>query len=186
MCCRWELGQITFLERASDVQAVATELLERVESDKSEVPVNGHASPNGNGYHTVANDTTIVNPPTSYIQPISTASLDEALDPQNAGQIGTVAATKILPSEPSMKEPKEEPKPTPSSIGAVSAEAQNADIARQAAEAKASAERRATRSAAGTPYKAVGDSKWAKIKGYSTFQVGQIALHDLMLLTHGM
>lgn len=157
-----------------DPKALATELLER----EPEVLVNGHE----NGSVANANGARIVNAPISSaiqplplsntntvptrrtVQPLSTASLDEAFDPQTGGQIGTVAATKTLPARPAME--------TTSSNGNVSAEAQNADIARQAAEAKASAEARATRSAAGTPYKAVGDSKWSKIKGYSTFQVG--------------
>ena len=87
-----------------------------------------------------------------------TASLDLAVDPVAGGHIETIAATSSSSSR--------------QTGGSVSAASQNADIKAQAAAAKAAAEARGTRSAAGTPYKAVGDSKWAKIKGYSTFQVG--------------
>ena len=87
-------------------------------------------------------------------------SLDLASDPATGGQIETIAATSTFWS-------------SVSSNGSISAADQNADIARQAAEAKAAAGARATRSAAGTPDKAVGDSKWSKIKGYSTLQVGE-------------
>lgn len=87
--------------------------------------------------------------------PYATSSLDLAMDPAAGGQIETVAATTRLPEESTD----------------TSAESQNAAIARQAAEAKASAERRTKRSAKGTPYKAAGGSgRWAKLKGYSTFQ----------------
>ena len=120
---------------------------------------NGAHSSNGNGTHS-SNGTTVAAarsaaPVASSTTVALTESLDMASDPATAGQIETVAATSGSLLE-----------------GDVSAAAQNAEIARQAAEAKAAAERRATRSASGTPYKNPG-GKWAKFKSYSTFQVGK-------------
>jgi hypothetical protein len=54
---------------------------------------------------------------------------------------------------------------------ALTAAEQNEEIARQAAEAKAEAEKRASRSVSGTPYKTPGGAgPWAQFKSYSTLQ----------------
>ena len=153
-----------------NAQATATELLE-ADTKVKESHANGNGShalptpppvkPSNGIHHANGNGSSTIVP--------LTASLDLATDPQSAGQIETVAATRVVPPPPPPP-PRPSPSSMESSSGNVSAAAQNADIARQAAEAKAAAEARATRSAAGTPYAAVADSKWSKIKGYSTFQ----------------
>ncbi|KAG1669298.1 hypothetical protein FOA52_014859 [Chlamydomonas sp. UWO 241] len=106
---------------------------------------NGAASSNGNG-GVYANGNTV--------------GFASSADPRAAGQIETVAATSEWQSRASGSESDSD-----------SAEGQNENIRLQAAQAKAAAERRASvRSAAGTPYQSPSSSKWAKIKGYSTFQ----------------
>ena len=73
----------------------------------------------------------------------------------------------IAPSQ----QPATTPTPRMATDRALSAAEQNEEIARQAAEAKAEAEKRATRSVTGTPYKTPGGAgPWAQFKSYSTLQ----------------
>jgi hypothetical protein len=134
---------------------------------------NGHVESNGHSNNGAS--TSSLNPVSSSQSSTTvnlTASLERPFDPAAAGQAQTVAATST--SSATVRNDVNAAK------GSLSAASQNADIARQAAEAKAAAELRATRSASGTPYKNPG-GKWAQIKGYSTFQV---IFRDLMFKCH--
>ncbi|GAX86383.1 hypothetical protein CEUSTIGMA_g13795.t1 [Chlamydomonas eustigma] len=123
---------------------------------------NGHVENNGhrnNGASTSSLTPVSSSESTSTVK--LTKSMDLAVEPAAASHVQTVAATSTSASAPANQNEVV--------AGSLSAASQNADIARQAAEAKAAAELRATRSASGTPYKNPG-GKWAQIKGYSTFQ----------------
>ena len=82
-----------------------------------------------------------------------------------ASSFASSTVPSIAPSQPSTAPPRMDSDRT------LSAAEQNEEIARQAAEAKAEAEKRATRSVTGTPYKTPGGGgPWAQFKQYSTLQ----------------
>lgn len=127
-----------------------------------------HASVNGAAVNGVANGAVRVESSVS-VQPAATSWA--ATDPRVAGHIETIAATEPWKTRESSDDEE-------TVRLDLSAAGQNASIAKAAADAKAAAAVRANkRSAAGTPYTSPSKSKWTKIKGYSTFQVGASSRH---------